>query len=212
MTSTVSLLLSFSFIVIECSAFSQLAQLELPAHLAKGGHYQFLTNIALVISTIYFTVNILNQLPFLQLGRLKEYLSAVCCSLNFIVTLVYWGLRFTFQNMIISSDEKRISLELDTMIHIVPVVFTWIDYLFCMNVWDIGFVEAYLIIGSFSCGYWFWLDYLLDETSSFPYPFLNVETGPRIVLFSIICLVAFGAFCIGKVIHPTSKVVKKKTV
>lgn len=194
---------SVVFIATEYFAFKGLAALELPDFLAKGGHYQFLTNIALSISYIYFIVNTLYHLlqtPWLETP--KQYLSAICLSLNTVVSLVYWGLKFTLTHLIIANGEARIPLHLDIQIHVFPLLFVAVDYLLFMDRWPISYMEAYSIIASCATMYWFWLDFIMDGQESYPYPFLNVETSHRIVIFFVISLVAFTAFCAGKLLHP----------
>lgn len=202
--NNVALANSLVFVFVEYFAFKGLGALELPPFLANGGHYQFLTNIALSISYVYFIVNATYHVFHAQwLETPKQYLSALCLSLNAVVSCVYWGLKLTLTHLIISDGEARIPLYLDVLIHIFPLVFVAVDYLLFMDRWIISYREAYSIIASCATLYWFWLAYVMGEDQeSYPYPFLNVETSHRVVIFFIVSLVAFGAFCGGKLLHP----------
>lgn len=201
--NNVALVNSLVFLGTEYFAFKGLAAIQLPPFLAKGGHYQFLTNIALSISYGYFIVNaIYHLLRVAWLEKPKQYLSALCLSLNTVVTTVYWGLKLTLTHLILTEGEARIPLYLDVLIHIFPLAFVATDYLLFMDRWPISYMEAYSIIASCACMYWFWLGYVLEGQEAYPYPFLNVETTHRIVIFFLVSLVAFTAFCAGKLLHP----------
>ncbi|KAG0681590.1 hypothetical protein C6P40_001178 [Pichia californica] len=198
----VPILMSAAFVAIAATAFQTLHGLELPPNLEGGGHYQFLTNLALCLSTLYFSVNLLyHVLKLKELKTLKVYLSATCLSLNFIVSSVYWSLKI-FVPYLIISDEATFPFSLDLKIHLMPLLCTAIDYFVYMRRWDIPYLTGYLIVTILTIAYWFWLDYLITEDASYPYPFLNVETNLRIIIFAVISLVAFGSFCFGKLMHP----------
>lgn len=210
MSSVIPVANSAAFAVSAFSAFKQLEQIVLPGFLQQGGHYQFLTNIALSISFFYAIVNILYYFTGLSvLETSKRYISAVCFSLNSVVSLVYWGLKLTLTHLILASKEERIAFSLDVQIHILPLLFVCVDY-FCFmpDGWMVSYMEAYSIIACCAAMYWFWLEYLLDGAQSYPYPFLNVETPQRVVIFFIISIVAFVAFCTGKYLHRGGKTSK----
>lgn len=185
------------------TAFKALHDIELPEFLATAGHYQFLTNIALCLSTLYFTVNFLyHSLKLKNLYTIKNYLSATCLSLNIVVSLVYWSLKIFLPDLILAKGES-IPLLLDLKIHLMPLLLTSIDYFFFMDRWNISYLTGYAIISACATLYWFWLEYLIVGDASYPYPFLNVEKNLRLVIFSIISGIAFSAFCLGKLLHPT---------
>lgn len=199
---TVPTVISASFIISAITAFSELHELVLPEFLAQAGHYQFLTNIALCLSTLYFAVNFLYHYTTWPLVyRIKVYLSAVCLSLNFVVSIVYWSLKFLVPALIMTKNET-IPLFLDIKIHALPLLATATDYFAYMDRWDLSYATGYLFVSILSGLYWFWLEYLIQDGASYPYPFLNVERNLRIVIFLIVSLIAFGAFCLGKLLHP----------
>jgi hypothetical protein len=194
--------LSVAFIISSITAFQTLHSLVLPENLAQAGHYQFLTNIALCVSTVYFTINLIYhafKLKFLYV--VKEYISAVSVSLNFVVSSVYWSLKIFVPELIISKEDT-FPFSLDIKIHLIPLLFTSIDYFIFMDRWEVPYLSGYAIVATLAGTYWFWLEYLITENAAYPYPFLNVEKNLRIIIFIIISLVAFGAFCLGKLIHP----------
>lgn len=194
---------SLVFLVSSTTAFYELESLDLPDFLADAGHYQFLTNIALCISTFYFLINfIYHTFKLSSLHVAKEYLSALCVSLNFVVSFVYWGLKIFVPELILAK-ESTFPFSLDVKIHIFPLLFSIVDYFTCMDRWKVPYLTGYAIVATFSSLYWFWLEYLITESASYPYPFLNVERNLRIVIFIIVSFIAFSAFCLGKLIHPS---------
>lgn len=200
--SPYAMAISAVFIATAATAFQGLQDLQLPDYLAAAGHYQFLTNIALCFSTAYFTVSLLyHALRLTALEPAKVYLSATCFSLNFIVSLVYWSLKLLVPDLILS-EKDAIPFSLDLRIHLLPLLSTTVDYLFCMQRWDVPYLTGYAIVASLSTLYWFWLEYLITDGASYPYPFLNVEKNQRVVIFLVVSLLAFGSFCVGKLIHP----------
>ena len=200
-----ALILSISFLVSSISALNTLAALPLPDELKHAGQYQFLTNIALSLSTAYAAINIYHSLTG-KASTLKEYSSATVLPLNFIVSLVYWSLRICFTNLIIADNvEKYIPLSLDLKIHLLPLLYTALDYFLLMDPWSIDSKTAYIIVSSLAILYWAWLHLLMDESSSYPYPFLNVSTGNRILICVLISLIAFATFLSAKRLHPARK-------
>lgn len=198
----VATVISASFVISAVTAFAELHELVLPDFLAQAGHYQFLTNIALCLSTLYFAVNFLyHYTTWPVIGRVKVYLSAVCLPLNFVVSIVYWGLRLLVPALIMT-EKETIPLLLDIKIHVLPLLATATDYFAYMDRWDLSYATGYLFVSIFSGLYWFWLEYLIQDGASYPYPFLNVERNLRILIFMVVSFIAFGAFCLGKLLHP----------
>ena len=195
--------IALSFTVSSATAFIGLNELELPPQLANGGHYQFLTNIALLLSTIYSFVNILyHQTSINGIKPLKIHMSAICLSLNVVVSLVYWSLKLFIPHLIMAEKDGGIPLLLDIQIHMIPLLTVAIDYFCFMERWNVPFLRAYAIVASLTTLYWFWLEYLITDGASYPYPFLNVEKNLRIIIFIIVSFIAFSAFVVGKLLHP----------
>lgn len=196
------IIISIIFVISSSTAFYSLYDLELSPGLKDAGHYQFLTNIALCLSTFYFSINFIYHFFKLKsITNLKIYLSAICFSLNFIVSLVYWSLKIFVPELILSKDDS-FPFSLDIKIHLLPLISTSLDYLLFMNRWNIPYLTGYSIVTFLTVLYWYWLEYLMTENSVYPYPFLNVETNLRIVIFAIVSLLAFVSFSVGKLIHP----------
>ena len=125
------------FTISSATAFIGLNELELPPQLANGGHYQFLTNIALLLSTIYSFVNILyHQTSINGIKPLKIHMSAICLSLNVVVSLVYWSLKLFIPHLIAEMDAS-VPLLVDIKIHMMPLLTVAIDYFCFMEVWDV---------------------------------------------------------------------------
>lgn len=200
------IILSTVFLVSSTLALHTIDNIKLPPALENAGHYQFLTNLSLAITVFYFSINLLyHTLKLESLSTLKKYFSAICFALDGIVSLVYWSLRATVPDLIIPEDQREfLTLTLDLQIHLFPIVAVALDYMLFMKKWDISYSTGYLIVAVFAIGYWFLLEYLIDEDAAYPYPFLDVEKSLRIVIFLVVSFVAFGSFCIGKLVHPES--------
>lgn len=169
---------------------------ELPPYLASGGHWQFLTNISLVISLLVFFLGIVahatkNRKAFV----LKNNIHQVATSLEFVVTMIYWPLRLFLLHLLIKEPSKKlISWPVDLAVHLVPLVSLLLDYLVFMPKWTIKREVAFLLSTSLSLIYYAYLNVLIDfeNGGSYPYAFLEVESEfLRLVIVLIVGLVGF---------------------
>ena len=125
------------FTISTATTYIGMDELELPPHLASGGHYQFLTSIAVVFSTIYSFFNIIyHQTSLNVIKPLKIHMSAICLSLNVVVSLVYWSLKLFIPHLIAEMDAS-VPLLVDIKIHMMPLLTVAIDYFCFMEVWDV---------------------------------------------------------------------------
>lgn len=214
MHSNTPAVLASLFLASAASAFADLDRLVLPPPLAQAGHFQFLTNIALAITTTYFSFSLLCHVyPCHPLLRGKTYLSALALSLNVVVSVVYWSLRLFVPQLIMADPTKdSIPLSLDLRLHLLPFLATAVDYFACMPRWDISYATAYAIFTAAASSYWFWLEYLISPQNGqmYPYPFLNVPQDVRVVIFALVGSIGFAAFCAGKVLHSGDSRAKTK--
>ena len=169
---------------------------ELPPYLASGGHWQFLTNISLVISLLVFFLGIAahatkNEKAF----TLKNKVHQVATSLEFVVTLVYWPLRLFLLHLLIKDPSKKIiSLPVDLAVHLIPLTSLLVDYLVFMPKWTIKREIAFLISMCLSVLYYVYLNILIDfeNGGSYPYAFLEVES--EVLRFVIVLAVGSIGF------------------
>lgn len=192
----------------------------LPEPLAKGGHWQFLTNLSLVYLLVVFVVGVAAHATGSQrLFDIKNTLHPIGMALEFVVAVVYWPLRLFFMHLL-ASDPLKFNLPLltDLCIHLMPVVSLMIDYLVYMPPWLLLNLTALALMAGLTMGYWSLLKYLIEEDGYYPYAFLNVDTeAQRMVMFVAVGLVAFGSFLAmkmlyGVVVRDSPKLASKKAI
>lgn len=207
-----ALSLAWIFSIQGIHTLNALNHMVLPESLAKGGHIQFLTNISYVATFIYFWVSVvyhLSQSP--TIGSIKKYFSAVAVCLECIVATVYWSLRLFAPELIVQKNQV-VPLDVDLLIHAMPIAFLLIDYFYFCERWQINNFVALLIMSTLTAAYWFWLQNLIGLDGVYPYPFLNVPVPQRAVIFAAVGGVAYIFFLACKYLHPVteSKISKSK--
>jgi len=92
---SVSAIIHVTGLLFFAESFSWLPNITNPLHNGFGGSYQFLTFIALTISTITFGVSLFLAGVSLckQLFTLKNILSICATPLEVLVSILYWSLR-----------------------------------------------------------------------------------------------------------------------
>ncbi|KAG7695445.1 hypothetical protein KL930_003442 [Ogataea haglerorum] len=195
--SKLSLTLSYVVITLGSRTVHQLLALELPPELQEGGHSQFLTNLALYVTIFYFSLNAVYQLfEIRKLAYARQFVNAMAISLEFIVTYVYWGLRLVNKDLIMKGP--GIPLSIDLTIHALPFASLVIDYFCFMDPWTISKKEALVTTSLMAAAYWWHLKRLISAEGHYPYPFLDVDDWLRAVIFAVVSLLAFAAFCLFK--------------
>lgn len=176
--------------------------LVLPEPLAKAGHGQFLTNLSAVLTDVYFAVSIVSHLTASEkLFQFKNfYLFPIALSTEFVVSAVYWGLKFVDEALIAT---QAVPFILDFTVHISPFVALAVDYFAFMPRVKLPHRSALLLCCSLTGAYWVWLHSIIDTVSgqSFPYPFLNVDTPTRAVIFAGVGTLAFSGFALTRYLH-----------
>ncbi|CDK27110.1 unnamed protein product [Kuraishia capsulata CBS 1993] len=197
-------------LLVGSRAMLAISTIRLPPGLAKAGHWVFLTNLSLFITVAYNVLTIVTYASrSTKLFELHRYLHLIATVLELTVSTVYWPLRLWFLHLI-AAKGVGIPMSLDLSIHAMPALTLLLDfYLFLPN-WNISKRNALALVTTLAYSYWFWLYIKMDETSIYPYPFLNVSTGKRAVIFVVVALVAFTHFLIHRLIH--SRLVKAKKI
>lgn len=141
-----------------------------------GGHFQFLTNIALLLSTLTFLSALLYDMTALQsLDRLTRVIRFIATPLELAITLSYWSVRLLSQ--LLHSDgrllnRREIPLTWDATFHLLPAVFLLLDYTIRPPrqdyVMDSG--EAFAWFTFALAVYDQWLDACFRKNGTWPYP------------------------------------------
>lgn len=160
--------------------------LPLPAHLLKGGDWQFLTNTSLLVTClcmICITCTSVVKVLRIKYGKFEEYvknLENLCCNLEFIVTVTYWSIILFCPDML-NGKSFDVSWILDLKIHLFPYIFLLIDVLLIRNNQDMNSTDFAATFGFsviFLGLYWSLIEINTsvlnkDGLTKFPYPFLN---------------------------------------
>ncbi|KAI5952744.1 hypothetical protein KGF54_003611 [Candida jiufengensis] len=135
---------------------------QLPPYLVRGGHFQFLTNISLILTIIYIITVLLNIQDTIILYN-------IVINLEFIVTSGYWTLHYILPSLL-NTKSLPSTFTLDFKIHLFP-------YLYLLLVKEkrnkLGLLYTGLTIGL----YWSYIELIVGTdpsgVSKFAYPFLN---------------------------------------
>lgn len=195
-----------SFVLAYLGMHRNIFVAELPPHLEKGGHWQFLTNLSLVYSLVVFGVGFLAHLFHSSLlFNIKNNLHPVGLALESIVTVVYWPLRLFFLHLLIKDPaEFNIPIPVDLAIHLLPFVSLLVDYLVFMPRWTIKNSTALGLVVVLATGYYYLLENLIDVEAGarYPYAFLEGSDEKRLVVFAIITAVSYVQFVLLKTLYP----------
>ncbi|KAH3676034.1 hypothetical protein WICMUC_002330 [Wickerhamomyces mucosus] len=182
---------------------------ELPESLAQAGHFQFLTNISLVLTIITMISNIFFAIippPIKSLQTLNVYINAISIVSETIVSTVYWGLKIFARGLIVHElfpKERFMPLRLDLTVHLFPLVFLSIDYyLIRKKSFQIPSFNVFILLVVASGSYWAHLETLIVPPAVYPYPFLDVKPQQRAVVFLVIALLGLVFYHIYEFLQP----------
>ncbi|KAI3403298.1 hypothetical protein KGF56_003886 [Candida oxycetoniae] len=188
-----------SILIGAYGAYTNIYTVELPSHLAKAGHWQFLTNLSLVYSLVVFAIGFFAHITKSKtLYQIKNNIHPIGLALELIVAGIYWPLRVFFLHLLTKDPSKfQVPLLTDLSIHLMPVVSLLVDYLVFMPKWTISNNTALSFMVVLTVFYWFLLESLIDKENggSYPYQFMDVEKDfHRVLIFAIVAFVAYFQF------------------
>ncbi|CCH42987.1 putative membrane protein [Wickerhamomyces ciferrii] len=193
-------------LTITSLALNAIFSLPLPKELESAGHFQFLTNLSLIFTIITILSNIITVIyPNSLILGLNIYLNAITIILETLVALIYWILRIFFIYLIIPKGvkpENFIPLYIDMSIHLFPITFLSIDYyLIKFKNFNINSKIVFGLVIGLTSSYWILLESLIKPPASYPYPFLNVDTKERVIIFVIVGVFGFLFYQISNNLH-----------
>lgn len=134
---------------------------QLPSHLLRGGHYQFLTNISLMLTMAYIILSMFHI-------KCPTFYNAVT-NLEFAVTVTYWMLFLIFPHLL-NTKTLPPTFQLDFKIHLWP-------YLYLLVLKERSSINGVALSGVILIIYSLYVELIVatDSTgvSKFAYPFLN---------------------------------------
>ncbi|KAH8147356.1 uncharacterized protein LAJ45_08512 [Morchella importuna] len=151
---------------------------------AYGWHFQFLTIIALSISTLTFIFGFLADITLNpKLFLIKNALAVASAPLEVLISLLYWGLT-AIDRTLVMPPGMHIDTFVDLSLHLFPAALLLIDALLLSPPWTVGVVPALLVPGCLATFYWFWLEHCYSYNGWYPYPIMEIlKTEHRIILF-----------------------------
>ncbi|KAF2497381.1 hypothetical protein BU16DRAFT_616033 [Lophium mytilinum] len=138
-----------------------------------GGHYQFLTNITLVLAT---AASALGALEILNAPRLIQNLKAqilfLATPLSLLITLTYWPL-YHFRPALLKDTTIApfAPLKKDIGFHLLPALFLLVDVInFTPRRYAPSLVRSLGVFGTFLGGYaaWLWLCWRMNGIPPYP--------------------------------------------
>jgi hypothetical protein len=156
---SVSSIIHTAGLLLFAAAFSWLPHISNPLHNGFGGSYQFLTIIALTISTMTFALGLLADI-FLseQLFVLKSIFSICATPLEVLVSIMYWGLRAVDKKLVIPPGHEIPFLP-DFGFHAMPAIMLTLDLIVLSPPWSIKAYSALKLDFMLTFLYWSWVEY-----------------------------------------------------
>ncbi|OCK83550.1 hypothetical protein K432DRAFT_379409 [Lepidopterella palustris CBS 459.81] len=162
-----------------------------------GGHFQFLTNISLALSTL---VSILGALVDLTRSRsaqaLKSRVLFLITPIEALITLSYWSVYLYDVSLIVDSRMgPLISLYKDIGFHLLPFIFLLIDLLYFSPRYFLPPLPSFAVFAGFLSLYrGVWLEICVARNGWVPYPVLaELSAGREFTLWGVCAALAWGA-------------------
>ncbi|KAH8819138.1 FAR-17a/AIG1-like protein [Xylogone sp. PMI_703] len=180
---SLSIVLHLAGLLSFTASFLWLPNITNPLHGGFGGSYQFLTIIALTLSTITFGTGLLaDVLPYKPLYNLKSWLSICATPLEVLVTVLYWALH-TIDRRFVVPPGHELPFIPDLGFHAVPAIVLTLDLMFLSPPWTIdvyGVISLGLVL---AISYWGWVEYCFLQNGWYPYPLLmQLHTWQKLLL------------------------------
>jgi len=130
-----------------------------PLHNGFGGHYQFLTFIALTISTITFIFSLLADISLSkQLFALKNLLSVCATPLEVLITTLYWSIRAVDKKLVVPPGHELPFIP-DFGCHAMQAIMLTLDLMLLSPPWPIKAYSALGLDSVLAFLYWGWVEY-----------------------------------------------------
>jgi hypothetical protein len=218
---SVSAIIHVAGLLFFAASFSWLPKITNPLHNGFGGPYQFLTFIALTLSTITFGVGLLADV-FLseQLFALKNILSVCATPLEVLISILYWGLRAVDKRFVVPPGHELPFIP-DFGFHAMPAVMLTLDLMLLSLPWTIKAYSAMTLGSVLACLYWGWIEYcfslngwwdiltahcsvvtIVDTPCRYPYPLLALlSTWQKLFLCIISATLMTGSTMVLKWVY-----------
>lgn len=181
----------------------------LPPQLQEAGHYQFLTDLALIVTVLSIVSNYLIMIP--EIGedfftvQLTAILNATALVFESLISSIYWTLRAIDPTLLFpDNEEERIILTtaLDLTIHLFPVLFLSSEFFLNRSTrFPLKYQTVIAAISFFLIVYWVILESVVKDPYPYPYEFLNVDPITRAFVFVFIASLGFTYYLAFEFFH-----------
>lgn len=191
MRSKASLCVNLLALVVVGQGLYRCVQIPLPPSLAGAGHRQFLTNLSAGATLVNSVSNVVDYFAQSRVSRLwaRHFTLPLALVLESVVASVYWPLRLFAVGLIMHQPPEPgrvpFPMSVDLSIHLAPVMLLLVDHYLTGRGerFRAPYRIAWVVVLALGYGYKCWLEWLLDETAAYPYPFLNVPEPRRTIVF-----------------------------
>ncbi|GAN10774.1 integral membrane protein [Mucor ambiguus] len=138
-----------------------------------GGHFQFLTVVGLLVTTLSFTVRIINLLTG-TLGPVYEALTAIATPVEGLISALYWPIVLYDKKMLVPDDTIfDLPLALDISLHLIPTIVCWADFMIFNTKFKRSPIHI-LAIYAFTMAYFVWVNVCYEHNGYWPYPLFGM--------------------------------------
>ena len=133
-----------------------------------GGQLQFLTIIALLLTTTTLLMNY-----FTNWKNITYDLLVLSTVLETIVTVFYWTLYHWKRALLYPPNMDNIPFLVDITLHFLPAVALWLELLTTVKLHKMSWKHIYMIV-IFSVAYMLWAEYCYLQNGYYVYPILSM--------------------------------------
>lgn len=161
---------------------------------AYGWHYQYLTIIGLLLSTIAFGFGLLADITLShRLFSIKNSLSLWCAPLEVLITILYWTISAIDRELVIP-PEINLDPYADISFHFMPSLLLVLDLLLLSPPYTIKNLPAAGLSLTLAFTYWAWIEHCFTHNGFYPYPLFDIlSTTHRALLFGSSALLMTGS-------------------
>ncbi|KAI5457862.1 FAR-17a/AIG1-like protein [Mariannaea sp. PMI_226] len=199
---TISILIHVIGLLFFAASLRWLPNITNPLHAGFGGSYQFLTIIALTISTITFGLGFLADFFFSRrLWVLKNTFLACATPLELLVSLMYWSLRAIDKRLVVPPGHELPVIP-DLGFHAIPAIMLTLDLMLLNPPWRTKASTTMILSLTMVILYWGWMEYCFTINGWYPYPLLELlSPGKKVFLLLISATTMTGITTVLQWVH-----------
>lgn len=140
----------------------------------------------------------------LTLVKLKNILLYIVCPLETIVSILYWSIVSYDRSLLIPKDRPvPLPLNFDISVHLMPTVYTLIDYLFFSPPFSLSIGPSLLVYLSIAVSYMLWVEKCYQMNKFYAYPILAIlDPIKKTIFYTVASIISFSCYIVLKMVHP----------